>query len=469
MTADIDTVSTTPTQDTVLDALRDAARRTTTEAYLVGGFVRDRLLGRPGKDIDLVCVDTDGVAMLTDVATHFGWHRPQVFERFGTAQIRGEGFIIESVRARAESYLPESRKPSVRPGTLAEDIVRRDFTCNALCQSLSGELIDITGHGIDDLRAGILRTPLDPAETFSEDPLRMFRAARFVAQLGFTLADGTVEAMRATAERSRILSVERINEELRRLLTAPKPSSGLEILRLAGLLDVFLPEIAAMIGIEQGGYHIYDVYGHTLAAVDAAPPDPLVRLGTLLHDVGKPPTHVVAEDGRHTFYDHPNVGARMATEILRRLRFSNEEIDAVSALVRLHLRPIQYDPLTFGDSAIRRLIREAGPLREAMLAVARADTTASSYPDLDNIEALAHRMDSLDEGGAVTRLEAPLDGAAIMKLAGRPEGRWVGGVKTALVEAVLDGELAAGDADGAEAWLIRHPDLWRADDSPPAG
>src|ERR1700730_10788443 len=197
----------------VLDAVTDAARVTGIETYLVGGFVRDRLLGREGKDLDLVTVGDEGVPVLDRVARQFGWPPPQRFDRFGTGQIRGEGFVLEVVRARSEEYDPESRKPDVRPGTLEEDIWRRDFTVNALCQTLDGHVLDITGRGLDDLRRGVLRTPLDPEQTFSEDPLRMFRAARFAAQLGFTTAPGLTVAMTRMGARSQILSAERVAEE----------------------------------------------------------------------------------------------------------------------------------------------------------------------------------------------------------------------------------------------------------------
>jgi poly(A) polymerase len=216
-----------PQLDDVIAAVADAAQRLGIETYLVGGFVRDRLLGTAGKDLDLVTVGSDGIPILQDVATRFGWAPAQQFERFGTGQIRGDGFVLEVVRARAESYDPESRKPEVRPGTLEEDVWRRDFTVNTLCQTLQGRVIDITRLGIADLRAGVLRTPVPPEETFAEDPLRMFRGARFVAQLGFMLADGVIAAMRAQAHRAAILSIERVRDELRRLLTSAHPSRGL--------------------------------------------------------------------------------------------------------------------------------------------------------------------------------------------------------------------------------------------------
>ena len=458
-------VASPPGTDAVLAAVREAARRRGVETYLVGGFVRDRLLGRPlGKDVDLLSVGEGGMEVLADVAARFGWARPQLFERFGTGQVRGDGWILEVVRARAESYDPESRRPEVRPGTLEEDIWRRDFTVNALCQTLEGRVLDPTGRGLADLRAGVLRTPLDPEKTFAEDPLRMFRAARFAAELGFGVAEGLTATMRDQAHRARILSAERIGAELRRLLVAPHPRSGIEVLRDGGLLDAVLPAVAAMQGVEQSGYHRWDVFEHTVRALDLASPDLVTRTAVLLHDVGKPVTHAIAADGRHTFHDHPARGAAIATEVLSRLRFSNDEVRDVATLVRYHLRPIQYEPAQFSDSAVRRLIRDAGPLRDRLLDVARADTRASAFPHTDAIDDLGRRMEELDRGGLVSGRLPPLDGTTIMAIAGRPQGRWVGSVQRALEQAVIDGEVPAGDRAAAEAWLRAHPELYATPD-----
>lgn len=450
----------TPELEDVLESVAAAGRALGAEVYLVGGFVRDRLLGgAQGKDIDLVTVGMDPMPLLAAVAAGFGWHLPERFERFGTAQIRGGAWIVEGVRARAERYDPELRNPDVRPGTLAEDVWRRDFTVNALCQTLDGEVVDITGQGIADLLAGVLRTPLDPAETFAEDPLRMYRAARFVARLGFALAPGTIEAMRAQAARTSILSIERVSDEIRRMLVAPYPSAGISVLRDGGLLDVVLPELVAGIGVEQGGYHTHDVYGHTLLTVDAAPPDLVTRSAALLHDIAKPPTHVVASDGKHTFYDHPQVGAEMARDILTRWRYSNDEISDVSLLVRLHLRPIQYERESFSDTAVRRLIRDAGPLRDRMLDLARADTSASAYPTLDELDELGERMARLDAGGVVSAMADPLSGDELMAMAGRGPGPWVGKAKAAIREAVIEGTIPPGDPAQARSWVNAHPDI----------
>jgi putative nucleotidyltransferase with HDIG domain len=456
-------VHSSPNAEDVIGVVDEASRRMGLDTYLVGGFVRDRLLGVPGKDVDLVTVGAEGVPLLAGVAKHFGWAPPQRFERFGTGQIRGDGFVLEVVRARSERYDPESRKPDVRPGTLEDDVWRRDFTVNALAQTLNGRIIDVTQRGLDDLRSGVLRTPLDPAETFSEDPLRRFRGARFVAQLGFTLADGILPAMREQAHRASILSTERVRDEIRRLLVSQYPSRGLRVLHESGLLGQVMPELEEMIGVEQGGYHLWDVFEHTIRAVELAPPDLITRTATLLHDVGKPRTHEVAADGRHTFYGHAEAGADMARDMLTRLRFSNDEVDAIALLVRLHLRPIQYEHETFSDAAVRRLIVAAGEWRAEMLDVARADTNASAFPTTSLIDELGQRMAELDAGSRLSRMEDPITGDEIMQMAGRSPGPWVGRVKQAIRDAILDGTIPSNDEPRAREWLQQHRDLLSAE------
>ncbi len=460
MTVEVDEHRPPLTQDRLIEAVAEAAAEANVEVYLVGGFVRDRLLGREGKDIDLLAVADDGIGVLAEVARRFGWAPPQRFERFGTGQVRGDGFVIEVVRARVESYDAASRNPNVRPGTLEEDIWRRDFTVNALCQTLTGLVIDVTGLGLDDLRSGVLRTPLDPAVTFAEDPLRMFRAARFTAQLGFVTAPGLAAAMRAMAPRTAILSVERVAEEMRRLLVSDHPRAGLELLRDGGLLAHWMPEVEATVGVEQGGFHLYDVFDHSTRTVDAVEPDLVTRVAALLHDVGKPPTHAIDGAGKHTFYDHAGVGAGITTDLLTRLRFSNDEIAAAALLVRHHLRPIQYRPAEWSDAAVRRLVRDVGDQRERLLDLARADTRASSFPDTDGIDELEARMRRLDAGGAVSRMRPPLDGNTIIQMSGgRSPGPWVGRVQRALEEAMIDGAIPPGDATAARRWLQERADL----------
>jgi poly(A) polymerase len=289
----------------------------------------------------------------------------------------------------------------------------------------------------------------------------MFRAARFTAQLGFAAAPGLVDAMRSMATRSEILSAERIAEEIRRLLLSDDPRAGLEILRDGGLLAMWFPELEAMIGIEQGGFHVYDVFDHSTHTTAGVSRDLVSRLAGLLHDVGKPPTHAVDHSGKHTFYDHPGVGAALSAALLTRLRFSNDIAERVTLLVRHHLRPIQYRPEEWSDAAVRRLVRDIGDERERLLDLARADTRASSFPTTEAIDDLERRMERLDAGGALSRMRPPLDGHEITALAGRAPGPWVGRAQRALEEAVLDGGLAPGDAQAARRWLEEHAELLR--------
>jgi poly(A) polymerase len=446
--------------DALLDALAAAAATTGVEAHIVGGFVRDRLLGREGKDVDLVVIGASGgtAALLSAVAEQLGWSPPQLFEEFGTGHVRGGEWIVEAVEARLEVYDASSRRPVVRAGTLEEDVWRRDFTVNALVQTFSGRLLDITGRGVDDLVARVLRTPLDPVRAFDEDPLRMLRAARFAAKLDFEPVDELIAAMRDRADRVAILSTDRVRDELRGLLIGRRPSRGLETLRRGGLLERLLPEVAAMRGVEQSGHHVHDVYDHTLHALDAAPADIVTRTAVLLHDVGKPPCHAVDGAGRHTFHEHPRVGAEMATAILERLNWPQEEIRDVAALVLLHLRPMQFDPATFSDSAVRRLVRDAGALRDRLLDVARADIIDWGA----GIDELAERMRTLDAGGTLSTRRHLVDSALVMELggAGRGPGPWVGEALRALDDAVVDGLVDPSDRESVRRWLeANRPDL----------
>lgn len=449
--------------DDVRALLDNAARRHHARVWLVGGCVRDTLLGKQGKDIDLVCEGDEGLAVLRDVAHQLGWSRPLVFERFGTAQIRSGEMVIEMVQARSERYDPTSRKPHVSPGTLADDIARRDFTVNALAMSLEGEIVDLSGRGRADLASGILRTPSAALITFEEDPLRMWRAARFVSQLGFTVTDEIVEAMGALVGRMDIISKERIGQEFSRLVVGAYPKEGMELLARTGHLAAVLPHLDALVGVEQGGYHLYDAFTHSLVAMEASPPTLVARLAALYHDVGKPATHQ-REGDHHTFLGHPEVGAPLLQEELARIRIPGDVIAAVATLVRLHMRPIQYSE-RFSDSAVRRLVRDAGSLRHELIDLARADTLASAYPTLDEVEELAVRMDALDATGVLARGIPPLGGEEIMQLAhGKEPGRWIGVVQRALVDASLEGAFEPGDHEGAVRWLLEHPTLLAAQD-----
>ena len=441
--------------DALIEALAAAAKASGVEAHPVGGFVRDRLLGQEGKDVDLVVLGEPGgtAALLGELTRRLGWAAPQLYAEFGTGRAAGDGWIVEAVEARVEEYDPASRRPAVRAGTLVEDVWRRDFTVNALVETSAGRVIDITERGVDDLFARVLRTPLDPVRAFDDDPLRMLRAARFASKIVASPVDDLLAAMRDRAARIEILSVERVRDELRGLLVGRRPSRGIETLRLGGLLERLLPEVAAMRGVEQSGYHVHDVYDHTLHARDASPPDVVTRTAVLLHDVGKPPQHAIDAAGRHTFHEHARVGAEMAKAVLARLRWPQDEISDVAHLVMVHLRPIQYDPATHSDAAVRRLIRDAGGLRGRMLDVARADTAASSYPGTSELDELGERMARLDSGGTLTTRRHLVDGTLILRLVARAPGTWVGEVLDALDEAVVEDEVDPDDVDSVRAWL----------------
>ena len=429
-------------------------------------------MGRPCVDIDIVAEGGLGPDLADAVAASLGAGPPLRFERFGTAQFGFGDFLVEFVSARAESYASESRKPEVRPATLEEDMRRRDFTCNALLADASGEVIDLLGQGLADIAAKLLRTPLPAQETFAEDPLRAVRAVRFAVTLDFSLDPAIMPAIQANLERlATVVSTERVNVELRKMLLSDRPGDAFRLMREAGILGRLLPEVEAMAGVEQSGFHSRDVLEHTLEALDLcaqrgrayAPAVELpLRLAVLLHDAGKPST-AAREGDRITFLGHPEVGVRIASEMLRRLRFSNAEIAAVGRLIAMHMRPIQYEPEAWSDSAIRRLVRDADTELEPLLDLAAADTAASDYPADDaarKMGDLRRRVASID-AEAVRRLRPPLNGEQLMAHFGRPPGTWLGHVQRALLEAAIDGELPQGE--GAEAaawgWLERHPEV----------
>jgi putative nucleotidyltransferase with HDIG domain len=442
------------TEQQILRLLRQAASELGARAWIVGGYVRDQLLARPHPDMDVVVEDGRGFDVAGRFAELAGAREPAVFERFGTAQVTLPGHLIEFVSARAESYEPSSRKPDVRPATLDEDLRRRDFTVNTLLMDLDGQVHDPLGTGLADLRARILRTPADPVHTFSDDPLRMLRAIRFAAQLGFELAPDLVPAMRHLKDRlaSPVVSVERVADELRKMLVSERPALALELLDEATLLDVILPEVAACKGVHQGGYHTHDVFGHTLLTVAGTPPDLIVRLAALFHDVGKPAT--ATPDG--SFIGHDVLGAEMATQAMVRLRFPQKEIDAVALLVRLHLRPVFYSS-EWTDGAVRRLARDAGPHLGRLMQLARADIGASAYPHREKLDELQARLDAvLSE--EPSRLAAPVDGEDIMRVRNIKPGPEVGRIKQRLTELVIDGAIEPS-REAVLAYLESHPEL----------
>jgi poly(A) polymerase len=434
--------------------LARAASAVKARAWIVGGYVRDVLLGRPHPDMDVVVEDGKGFDLARLFAKLAGAGEPVIFERFGTAQVTVPGHLVEFVSARAESYAADSRKPDVREATLEEDLRRRDFTVNTLLMDFDGNVHDPLGRGRADLEARLLRTPADPMQTFSDDPLRMLRAIRFAAQLGFELAPELLPAMRRLKDRltSPVVSVERVADELRKMIVSERPGLALELLDRAELLDAILPEVAAGKGVQQSGYHTHDVFGHTVLTVAGTPRDVIVRFGALFHDVGKPAT--AAPDG--SFLGHDAVGAEMAARALERLRFANNEIDAVVLLVRLHLRPVFYSS-EWTDGAVRRLARDAGPSLGRLMALARADIAASAYPHPEKLGELQARLDRvLTE--QPSRMAAPVDGADIMRIRKIPPGPEVGRIKQRLTELVMDGVIDPS-RDAVLAYLEVHPNL----------
>lgn len=433
--------------------LQRAAEELGVRAWAVGGYVRDVLLGRPHPDLDVVVEGPRALELAERFAELVGARRPALFPRFGTAQVTWGGRLVEFASTRSESYRPHSRKPEVRPAGIEEDVLRRDFTVNALLMAFDGEVIDLIG-GRRDLARRLLRTPRSPELTFADDPLRMLRAIRFAAQLGFELEASLLPTMRRLRARASppVLSVERIADELRKMLLCERPKRALELLDDGGLMETLLPEVHACHGIEQGRYHRWDVFGHTLETVARTPPELVVRLAALFHDVGKPLT--ATPDG--AFHGHAEVGAQLAREALGRLRFANAEVERVVTLVRLHLRPVFYDP-EWRDGAVRRLARDAGELVWELMALARADLAASAYPRSEKLDELDARLRAvLDE--EPSRMRLPLNGRDVMRVRGLRPGPEVGRIKARLEELVLDGVLPP-DRQALLEHLRRHPEL----------
>ncbi|MBI5707553.1 MAG: HDIG domain-containing protein [Armatimonadetes bacterium] len=441
-----------------LELVRDACSGTPFEGHvwLVGGAVRDALLGLPeAKDLDLV-TDLDALKLAEHLAAKgLSDHLPVTYPRFGTAKVRIGGADIEIVTARKESYRSVSRKPKVEAATLQEDARRRDFTVNALMQDLwSGEVLDLLGNSVDDLKGRVLRTPLEPGATFEEDPLRMLRAVRFRWQLGLEPAEGLVEAIERHAQRLAIISRERVQEEFRRMLLLPQTSECLRALLETGLLAQFAPELCALRGLEQGVYHHLDAWDHTLAVLDGVPTGDLVlRLAALLHDVAKPLTRTEDPTGRVRFLGHEAQGAKVAERVLRRLKFSNSVIAPVRTLVANHMRPSS--TLHWGLPAARRLRRDLGGELERLMTLAWADRRAHA-PGAETLglESLERVLGDLEEAEEPREELSPLSGEEIKTVLGLHEGPEVGKWKRWLEDEVIEGRLPSGDIDMAKRALL---------------
>ncbi len=442
-----------PHEQKLFDLITRCARDINAPAYVVGGYVRDRLLGRSTKDIDIVCVG-DGIRLAETLASKL-YPAPKivVYRRFGTAMLRYEGIEIEFVGARKESYQMDSRKPDVEAGTLEDDQNRRDFTINALAVSLNepdfGQILDPFG-GLEHLESKLIKTPLEPGKTFSDDPLRMLRAIRFANQLGFTIDKTTLEGIAKNRQRIHIISKERIAGELEKILRTPNPSLGFNLLFDTGLLQLILPDVAALQGVEdRNGRGHKDNFYHTLEVLDnlcRRSNNIWLRWAALLHDIAKPATKRFHPDTGWTFHGHEWLGANMVPRIFRFLRLPlDAKMEYVQKMVRLHLRPISLTKEEVTDSAVRRLLFDAGPDIEDLMKLCESDITTKNPRKmaryLEGYEYLKERMAEVSESDRLRLWQPPITGDIIMRTFDIPPSREVGIIKTAVREAILDGEI----------------------------
>jgi putative nucleotidyltransferase with HDIG domain len=450
----------------ILDKVSKAARQLAVPAYLVGGFVRDRLLNRTVKDMDIVCIG-DGIALAQAVALEFE-PKPTVhfFKNFGTAQIKVGDYDIEFVGARKESYSYDSRKPEVSPGNLEDDQNRRDFTINAMAISLNaadyGSLLD-PFNGMKDLQEKRIQTPLAPLQTFSDDPLRMMRAIRFATQLNFQIEEKTFLAIKEGVDRIKIISQERITDELNKIVLAAKPSIGLDLLYKSGLLKIIFPWMVELAGAEYiDGMGHKDNFYHTLQVLDniAVKTNNLwLRWAAILHDIGKPATKRFEEGHGWTFHGHEVVGGRMVPKIFNKLKLPlHEEMKFVRKLVELHLRPISVTKENITDSAIRRLLYDAGDDFEALMLLCEADITSKNKQKvkrfLENFEMVRQRCKEVEEKDHLRNWQPPISGQLIMDTFGIPPSRPVGEIKNAIREAILDG-LIPNEFEAAYQFMLQ--------------
>lgn len=437
----------------IFETVAKAAIATNTEVYVIGGFVRDLILKRESKDIDFVVIG-DGIEIAQKVARQIDRvHKVNIFKNFGTAMIHYHDMQIEFVGARKESYHFDSRKPVVESGSLMDDQNRRDFTINALAISLNsadyGELLDPFG-GVVDIENGVIRTPLDPDITFSDDPLRMMRAIRFASQLNFTVLPDTLEAICRNRERINIISAERVNEELCKIILSTKPSVGFKLLDITGLLQLIFPQLSALKGIDviKGKAHKDNFY-HTLEVLDkiSLKTDNLwLRWAALLHDIGKPATKKYIPDCGWTFHGHEAKGSRMVVQIFRQLKLPlNEKMRYVQKLVSLHLRPIALAEEEVTDSAIRRLLFEAGEDIEDLMLLCEADITSKDQQKvtrfLNNFTQVRIKLKEIEEKDNLRNWQPPVSGDEIMKAFNLKPCKEVGLIKSAIREAILDGTI----------------------------
>lgn len=456
-------------QNKIFQEISETADQMHLETYVIGGFVRDIYLNRKSKDIDIVTVGS-GIELAKRVSEKLK-NKPQVhiFKNFGTAMLKYKDLEIEFVGARKESYQIDSRKPEVEEGTLQDDQNRRDFTINALALGLNktnfGELVD-PFNGIDDLKNKIIRTPLNPDITFSDDPLRIMRAIRFSTQLGFEIQDETLQSISKNKERIKIISGERIIDEINKIMMSEKPSTGFKLMEETGLLKIIFPELLQLKGVEKvNGIGHKDNFYHTLEVLDRIVPNTdnlWLRWSALLHDIAKPATKKFVEGQGWTFHAHNFIGVKMIPGIFKRLKLPlNEKMKYVQKMVQLHMRPIVLSEEVVTDSAVRRLLFEAGDDIDDLMTLCEADITSKNSDKvkryMKNFVLVREKLKEIEEKDAIRNFEPPVKGELIMKTFELTPGREVGIIKDAIKDAILDG-IIHNDFDEAFEFMLKKAD-----------